>query len=254
MKLSETNKPAKLFNHKSAIRNHKFRGFTLIELLVVVAIIAVLIAMLLPALHTAREQAKTVVCQSQLRQLGIEFQFYADAYQDYVASYALSKNSTPRLQWNDCLASQGPGFNVWEKTTHKITLCPSNPVSITDPTTGLPLVNYGQIQTVSWPFRYMAWQNTGNDGNAWIGPPYRFSDSPTPASKVLLTDLADNKDYGREYGVLVVSYFSGDLTWQYQVSRCHNDGTNALYFDGHASHTPWVLFVNNIWQFFPDKE
>ncbi len=58
------------------------KAFTLIELLVVVAIIAVLVSMLLPALKSAREQGRSVQCLSNLKQIGLAVNLYADDYTD----------------------------------------------------------------------------------------------------------------------------------------------------------------------------
>jgi prepilin-type N-terminal cleavage/methylation domain-containing protein/prepilin-type processing-associated H-X9-DG protein len=61
-------------------------GFTLVELLVVMAIISILAAMLLPALTKAREQARSVSCRSNLKQVGLAFGMYQQDFDEYFPS------------------------------------------------------------------------------------------------------------------------------------------------------------------------
>jgi prepilin-type N-terminal cleavage/methylation domain-containing protein/prepilin-type processing-associated H-X9-DG protein len=68
----------KRISYQRRIRGRFPRGFTLVELLVVIAIIALLMAILMPALQRVKKQARTVVCRSNLRQVGLIITMYLE--------------------------------------------------------------------------------------------------------------------------------------------------------------------------------
>ncbi len=62
-------------------------GFTLVELLVVIAVIALLLAILIPAMQKAKETARRVICANQVRQIGAAIAVYANSYDDFLPWY-----------------------------------------------------------------------------------------------------------------------------------------------------------------------
>jgi len=84
------------------------RGFTLIELLVVIAIIAILAALLLPALARAKSKADRIACLNNLKQIGLLMQFYTDDNKDTFPAHRNQNMNVP---------DAGPSLTNWWGTT-----------------------------------------------------------------------------------------------------------------------------------------
>lgn len=85
------------------------KGFTLVELLVVIAIIGILVGLLLPAIQSAREAARRMSCQSNMRQLGLALMNYESTFRTFPSAYV----SDARHPSRDPATLDGPNGFAW---------------------------------------------------------------------------------------------------------------------------------------------
>jgi prepilin-type processing-associated H-X9-DG protein len=235
-----------ILSSKSQMRNafippcRDSKSFTLVELLVVTAIIAVLISILLPALTGAREQAKSVYCLNNLRQMVPAAHAYAQSYADhypiayYMEDPILTRPLLVTHAWDFTITSRGrtiisvrPG-NLWEGLpADRIHQCPvySGPANwLGDPFTGY---NYN-----------ISYIGHGDpDGKGSVVPPSRITD---PADPVRTALFGDGEYYGGADKFMRAPFANpGDVNF---IGRSggtqgfrHRRQTNVAWADGHAA-------------------
>ena len=188
------------------------QNFTLVELLIVVAIIAILAGMLLPALNSAREKARTISCISKIKQVNLKMNMYADSHDDY-----LPPRGPSNLYWTKALEFQK---NSWDPMGKEV-LCPT-----------LELKEHNIAKQHVQAYGINIWI-TGGNNNATARSIYRkrgrITDSErkdfvanTTSGVVLFGDSLFQQSTG-EFGDSVVQYLG------YEVRHNHS-GDGAVHF------------------------
>jgi len=256
------------------------KGFTLIELLVVMAIISILAAMLLPALAKARQQARTVSCKNNLKQVGLAISMYQNDFDDYNPSSANATTFDMYLPadggWktyfrpdgsytSDTLFEVNPtqvlahynylaiGWaNNRNRVVNSVLRCPSDrsaartiPSGSEDDEAVTTAAHCLGGMTTSYGWNYMLVRNTA------FGLKEGAKNLKRPSATMLMADEEwsvagqyGNQQWGMKNNSLRNPKVSGVYTNLHAGLYRHGDnGSNILYNDFHVAYTPAFQWV-----------
>lgn len=220
------------------------QGFTLIELLVVIAIIAILAAMLLPALSRAKSHAQGTNCMNNARQLQMAYLLYATDNGDKLMDNSVAGTSSPgQAAWIKGNV-QGPFTADYLEDPKKGVLWPYN--------TSLAIYkcpgSRAFIKGLGWGGNANVPHNRSYSVSVWLGSNLGDND-PSIAGKIakkhsVIRNPAQTSVFIEENqicidnGAIGFNTDSGGDVWNLPANR-HNNGCGFSYLDGHAEIMKW---------------
>jgi prepilin-type processing-associated H-X9-DG protein/prepilin-type N-terminal cleavage/methylation domain-containing protein len=192
--------------------------FTLLELLIVIAVIAVLASLLLPALNKAKETAKNIQCQGNLKQIGIAVYLYTDESHGYLpygdGASLPAWGERPDVPLAKLLGYENMSYSDFQNK-NTVFKCPSCTYNVTTSHEWIDWMNYC-ANAICMPYE--------GHGTSKYATLRKIERIPNPSKIILIAD----KQTVFHLLVTETSYLERLAYW-------HANGLNALFADGHVA-------------------